>query len=67
LSGARADKQDDGDHGPHPPSDEQPEGLGPDMAKYLRRGMPEKNKTMYEVEAGEALKVETLPIPPNKL
>jgi hypothetical protein len=37
------------------------------MEKYLRGGMPEKNTTMHEVEAGQALKVETLPIPSNKL
>lgn len=29
--------------------------------------MPEKNRKMHEVEVGEAIKVETLPIPPNKL
>jgi len=29
--------------------------------------MPEKNTKMHEVEAGEAIKVEALPIPSNKL
>jgi hypothetical protein len=37
------------------------------MDKYLRRGMPEKNTKMHEVEAGEAIKVEVLPLPSNKL
>jgi len=33
------------------------------MEKYLRRGMPAKNTTMHEVEAGEAVKVGDLHIP----
>ena len=59
--------KDDGDQASHPISDERPEGLGPGMDKYLRRGMPEKNIKMHEVEAGEAIKVDSMPLPSNKL
>jgi len=62
-----ADGKDDGDQNSHPIADERPEGLGPGMDKYLRRGMPEKNTKMHEVETGKAIKVETLPLPSNKL
>ena len=62
-----AEGKDDGDQNSHPIADERPEGLGPGMDRYLRRGMPEKNTKMHEVETGKAIKVEALPIPPNKL
>lgn len=53
--------QDDGDQSPHPESDEYPAGLAPDMERYLRRGLPEPNTVIHEVEMGEAVKVDEKP------
>ncbi|ORY20089.1 hypothetical protein BCR39DRAFT_571435, partial [Naematelia encephala] len=42
--------EDNGDHGPHPPQDEIPAGLSPGMERFLRRGIPQANVFVPEIQ-----------------